>query len=50
MRPSDDTPWLTNAVSAVAQLIEEQGIEDFQLHYAIETLRRTTKSSVALRK
>lgn len=29
--------------------LEEQGIEDFQLHYALETLRRTTASSVALR-
>ena len=28
--------------------LEEQGIKDFQLHYALETLRRTTKSSVAL--
>ncbi|MEE4201170.1 S41 family peptidase [Erythrobacter sp.] len=28
--------------------LEEQGIEDFQLHYALETLRRTTASSVAL--
>ena len=33
-----------------AEQLEEQGIEDFQLHYALETLRRTTKSSVALRK
>jgi len=33
-----------------AQQLEEQGIEDFQLHYALETLRRTTKSSVALRR
>jgi len=32
-----------------AEQLEEQGIEDFQLHYALETLRRTTKSSVALR-
>jgi carboxyl-terminal processing protease len=29
--------------------LEEQGIKDFQLHYAMETLRRTTKSTVALR-
>ncbi|MEP5937641.1 MAG: S41 family peptidase [Erythrobacter sp.] len=29
--------------------LEEQGIEDFQLYYALETLRRTTTSSVALR-
>ncbi len=33
-----------------AAQLEEQGIEDFQLHYALETLRRTTKSSVALRR
>ncbi|MEE4204747.1 MAG: S41 family peptidase [Erythrobacter sp.] len=32
-----------------AEELEEQGIEDFQLHYALETLRRTTKSSMALR-
>jgi carboxyl-terminal processing protease len=32
-----------------AEELEEKGIEDFQLHYALETLRRTTKSSVALR-
>ncbi|MEO0590095.1 MAG: S41 family peptidase [Pseudomonadota bacterium] len=31
-----------------AEELKEQGIEDFQLHYALETLRRTTKSSVAL--
>lgn len=30
--------------------LEEQGIEDFQLDYALKTLRRTTRSSVALRK
>ena len=30
--------------------LEEQGIEDFQLDYAIKTLRRTTASSVALLK
>ncbi|WP_435419176.1 S41 family peptidase [Parerythrobacter aurantius] len=29
--------------------LKEQGIEDFQLHYALETLRRTTKATVALR-
>lgn len=28
--------------------LEEQGVEDFQLHYALETLRRTTASTVAL--
>ncbi|KWV91375.1 S41 family peptidase [Erythrobacter sp. YT30] len=33
-----------------AEQLEEKGIEDFQLHYALETLRRTTKSSVAIRK
>ncbi|MCK0129792.1 S41 family peptidase [Erythrobacter sp. F6033] len=33
-----------------SEQLEEAGIEDFQLHYALETLRRTTKSSVALRK
>ena len=33
-----------------AEELEEQGVEDFQLHYAIETLRRTTPSAVALRK
>ncbi len=32
-----------------AEELEEQGVEDFQLHYALETLRRTTASSVALR-
>ncbi len=32
-----------------AAQLEEQGVEDFQLHYAMETLRRTTKSTVALR-
>lgn len=30
--------------------LEEQGVEDFQLHYALETLRRTTPSSVAVRR
>jgi len=29
--------------------LEEKGIKDFQLNYAMETLRRTTKSTVALR-
>jgi carboxyl-terminal processing protease len=29
--------------------LEEQGVKDFQLHYAMETLRRTTRSTVALR-
>jgi len=32
-----------------AEQLEEQGVDDFQLHYALETLRRVTKSSVALR-
>ena len=32
-----------------SEQLEEQGIEDFQLHYALETLRRTTASTVALR-
>ncbi|MEO9669487.1 MAG: S41 family peptidase, partial [Marinomonas sp.] len=31
-----------------AEELKEQGVEDFQLHYAMETLRRTTTSSVAL--
>ncbi|WP_226699737.1 S41 family peptidase [Qipengyuania gaetbuli] len=30
--------------------LEEQGIKDFQLHYALQTLRRTSPSSVAVRK
>ena len=29
--------------------LDKQGVKDFQLHYAMETLRRTTKSTVALR-
>ena len=33
-----------------AEELEAEGIKDFQLHYALETLRRTTPSSVALRK
>ncbi|MGY6550794.1 MAG: S41 family peptidase [Erythrobacter sp.] len=32
-----------------SEQLKEQGVEDFQLHYALETLRRTTKSTVALR-
>ena len=36
--------------SQTAAQLKEQGIEDFQLDYAIKTLRRTTSSSVALRK
>ena len=33
-----------------AEQLEKQGIEDFQLHYALETLRRTTPAAVALRR
>ncbi|GMN12934.1 S41 family peptidase [Altererythrobacter sp. MTPC7] len=33
-----------------AEELEAEGIKDFQLHYALETLRRTTPSSVAIRK
>jgi carboxyl-terminal processing protease len=29
--------------------LEAQGIKDFQLHYAVETLRRATRSALALR-
>jgi carboxyl-terminal processing protease len=32
-----------------AAQLEEKGIKDFQLNYAVETLRRTTKATVALR-
>lgn len=32
-----------------AEQLKDKGVEDFQLHYAVETLRRTTKSTVALR-
>ena len=32
-----------------AAQLEEKGIKDFQLNYATETLRRTTKATVALR-
>ncbi len=32
-----------------AAQLEEQGIKDFQLSYVLDTVRRTTKSSVALR-
>ena len=35
--------------SQTAAELKEQGIEDFQLDYAIKTLRRTTPSAVALR-
>ena len=30
--------------------LKEQGVEDFQLHYAVETLRRTVPNAVARRK
>ena len=33
-----------------AEELKEQGVEDFQLHYALETLRRTVPNSVARRK
>ena len=33
-----------------SEQLEKEGIKDFQLHYALETLRRTTKASVAIRK
>ena len=36
--------------SQTSAQLKEQGIEDFQLDYAIKTLRRTTSSSVALLK
>jgi carboxyl-terminal processing protease len=32
-----------------AAQLEEQGIEDFQLHYALESLRRTTRTTLAAR-
>ena len=32
-----------------AEQLEQQGIEDFQLHYALETLRRTAPGTVASR-
>ncbi len=32
-----------------AEQLEEQGIEDFQLHYALETLRRSSPKSIAAR-
>ncbi|MBB3034392.1 S41 family peptidase [Alteriqipengyuania lutimaris] len=35
--------------SQTADELKEQGIEDFQLDYAIKTLRRTTPSAMALR-
>lgn len=33
-----------------AEELEAKGIEDFQLHYALETLRRTAPSSIAVRR
>ncbi|MCA0978967.1 S41 family peptidase [Qipengyuania flava] len=33
-----------------AEELEQKGIEDFQLHYAVETLRRTSPNSVASRR
>jgi carboxyl-terminal processing protease len=42
--PIDDPRFTLTA----AQL-EEQGIEDFQLHYALETLRRTGRMTIAAR-
>ncbi len=32
-----------------AEQLEERGIEDFQLHYALETLRRTSPKNIAAR-
>ncbi|MFN2099303.1 S41 family peptidase [Altererythrobacter sp. MF3-039] len=32
-----------------AEQLEEQGIDDFQLHYALDTLRRTSPNALALR-
>ena len=34
----------------LAEELEAQGIEDFQLHYAAETLRRTMPKAVAQRR
>lgn len=36
--------------SMTAEELKKQGIEDFQLHYALETLRRTAPSALARRK
>ena len=33
-----------------AEQLEEQGIEDFQLHYALQTLRRTSRATIAARR
>jgi carboxyl-terminal processing protease len=33
-----------------AEQLEERGIEDFQLHYALETLRRTSRATIAARR
>jgi carboxyl-terminal processing protease len=35
--------------SLTAAQLEEQGIEDFQLYYALESLRRTTRTTIAAR-
>jgi carboxyl-terminal processing protease len=35
--------------SLTAAQLEEQGIEDFQLHYALQTLRRTARGTLASR-
>jgi carboxyl-terminal processing protease len=35
--------------TATAEELEKQGIDDFQLHYAIETLRRTGSVMTARR-
>jgi carboxyl-terminal processing protease len=33
-----------------AEQLKAKGVEDFQLHYALETLRRTSKATLAARK
>lgn len=33
-----------------AAQLKDQGVSDFQMHYALETLRRTTRATVALRR
>ncbi|GAA0265556.1 S41 family peptidase [Alteraurantiacibacter aestuarii] len=33
-----------------AEQLEEQGIDDFQLHYALETMRRTNRTNLASRR
>jgi len=42
--PGDDPRF-----SLTAAQLEAQGIEDFQLHYALQTLRRTARTTVASR-